>query len=311
MKRRGFIKGSITGAAAASAISAAPAKAQGSDKPGFVLVHGSWHGGWCWDLVEKHLNAAGHMTMAIDLPGHGLNASIPAAFKKRPLDPGAFATEPSAIASIGTDEYADAVLEGAARLEAMGVSSIYAVGHSMGGVPVTFAAAKSPDTFAGLVYLTALAPTPGKPAGAYTVLEEQQAKSKLGPTVMADPAIVGALRIDPRSEDPEYLAIAKEALAADVDDDLLAAVMHLLTPDAPVAMYGEVPEFLPGFETLKRLAIRCTADMTIVPSTMTAIVDDMNAAWPAEPTKVVDLDSSHEAMFSQPEAVANHIMSIV
>ncbi len=36
-----------------------------------VLVHGAWHGAWCWDPVVEGLTRAGIATVAIDLPGHG------------------------------------------------------------------------------------------------------------------------------------------------------------------------------------------------------------------------------------------------
>ncbi|WP_136659002.1 hypothetical protein [Nitratireductor sp. XY-223] len=146
---------------------------------------------------------------------------------------------------------------------------------------------------------------PGKPAGAYLQLEDQQKNSKLGPAIVADPAVIGALRIDTRSTDPEYLALLKEALAADVDDGLLATVMHLLTPDAPVSIYGDAAEFADGFAGIKRTYIRCTQDQTVVPSTGAAIVADMNAAWPSQQTDLVDIEASHEVMFSKPAELAN------
>ena len=37
----------------------------------FVLVHGAWHGGWCWRRVENHLRAAGHAVFAPTLSGLG------------------------------------------------------------------------------------------------------------------------------------------------------------------------------------------------------------------------------------------------
>jgi pimeloyl-ACP methyl ester carboxylesterase len=37
----------------------------------FVLVHGSWHGGWCFDAVKALLEAEGHEVIAPDLPGMG------------------------------------------------------------------------------------------------------------------------------------------------------------------------------------------------------------------------------------------------
>ncbi|HPU51421.1 MAG TPA: alpha/beta fold hydrolase, partial [Burkholderiaceae bacterium] len=38
-------------------------------KPAFVLVHGAWHGGWCWADVTAFLQAAGHRVFAPSLTG--------------------------------------------------------------------------------------------------------------------------------------------------------------------------------------------------------------------------------------------------
>ena len=299
-----------TTAVAASVVTAC--SDEGADRgTGFVLVHGSWHGGWCWGLVERTLNDNGHITVAIDLPGHGLDAAIPASFRTRPLDTAAFATEVSGLAGIGIDEFADAVVEGAARLRNAGARKVFAVGHSMGGIPITFAAAKDPDEFDGLIYVAALAPTPGKPAGAYLELPDQNENSLIGGVIKADPATVGALRMDPRSTDAAYLTGVKQALAADVNDARLATVMHLLTPDAPVAIYGELAEFPDEFAGLKRSYIRCSNDRTVMPSTGAAMVADMNMAWPQSPTGLLDIDSSHEVMFSKPDELARLIMASV
>ncbi len=37
----------------------------------FVLIHGAWHGAWCWDKVARLLTQHGHKVHAFDLPGHG------------------------------------------------------------------------------------------------------------------------------------------------------------------------------------------------------------------------------------------------
>ncbi len=39
----------------------------------FVLVHGAWHGGWCWEKVVPLLKKEGHEVVVVDLPGHGDN----------------------------------------------------------------------------------------------------------------------------------------------------------------------------------------------------------------------------------------------
>lgn len=308
IKRRSVLKGAALLPVVATSATAATAGGHGG-KSAFILVHGSWHGAWCWGLVEPLLEAAGHMSIAIDLPGHGLNARNPAAFTQRPLDPAAFATEPSNLAAIPTADYAAAVTDAATRARAAGAERVVAVGHSMGGLPVTYAAAGEPKLFDDVIYVAALAPTPGKPAGAYLAGEDQAANSKIGNVIMADPATIGALRMDPRSEDANYLAGAKEAFAADLDDALLAQVMHLLTPDAPVAFYGDVAEFAEGFAGLKRTYIRCSQDNIVVASTGAAIVSDFNAAYPQSVTSLVDIDTSHEAMFGAPVALANALIA--
>ena len=37
----------------------------------FVLIHGAWHGGWCWDKTVPLLEKRGHTVLAPDLLGHG------------------------------------------------------------------------------------------------------------------------------------------------------------------------------------------------------------------------------------------------
>ncbi len=308
MERRTLLRMALAPMAAGSLAGAAHAERH-DGRTAFVLVHGSWHGGWCWGLVEPLLQAAGHLTVALDLPGHGLNARNPAAFGTRPLDRAAFAEEISPLAGIPTADYALAVQNAAARARALGAGRIVAVAHSMGGVPATFAAADRPDLFDAIVYLAALAPVPGKPAGAYLASEDQAGNSVMDALLMADPAVIGAVRIDPRSEDPGYLASFREALAADVPEGLLAQVMHMLTPDAPAAMYGKAPEFAEGFGALRRSYIRCSRDRVVVASTPEAVVADLNAAFPDNPAALLDLDASHEAMFGAPEALADMIMS--
>src|SRR5262245_2387154 len=35
----------------------------------FILIHGAWHGGWCWERLVPVLTAEGHHVLAPDLPG--------------------------------------------------------------------------------------------------------------------------------------------------------------------------------------------------------------------------------------------------
>lgn len=40
----------------------------------FILVHGAWQGGWCWEMLATRLRKKGHHVSTPDLPGHGANA---------------------------------------------------------------------------------------------------------------------------------------------------------------------------------------------------------------------------------------------
>ena len=99
----------------------------------FALVHGAWHGGWCWDRVVQELEARGHRAIAPDLP-----CDVPAA---------------------DADAYADAVVRALADVD----EPVVVVGHSQGGITIPLVAARRPVE--RLVFLAALVPQPGRTLG--------------------------------------------------------------------------------------------------------------------------------------------------
>jgi pimeloyl-ACP methyl ester carboxylesterase len=103
----------------------------------FLLVHGSWHGAWCWEKIVPRLTAMGHKAITIDLPGNG-NDKTP-------------------WWRVTMSAYARAVRE-AARPH----GRVVLVGHSMGGVVITQAANQEPELFQGLIYVCAFVPKRGE-----------------------------------------------------------------------------------------------------------------------------------------------------
>jgi pimeloyl-ACP methyl ester carboxylesterase len=95
------------------------------------LIHGAWHGRWCWEKLVPKLEIKGHRVVARDLPGLGLDRT-PAA-------------------EITLERYTDAVCDALAK-EA---EPVVLVGHSMGGVVISEAAERMPEKIKALVYLTA------------------------------------------------------------------------------------------------------------------------------------------------------------
>lgn len=95
----------------------------------FLLVHGSCHGAWCWRDLVPALAGLGHDVAAIDLPGHGSDATPPE--------------------EITLDLYASRIADALAGMPA----PAFLVGHSAGGAAIGAAAEVAPERIAHLVYL--------------------------------------------------------------------------------------------------------------------------------------------------------------
>ena len=106
----------------------------------FVLVHGSWHGGWCWKRLTPLLRAAGHEVYAPTLAGLG---------------------ERSHTLSQGIDLETH-VMDVVNLMQFEDLKEVILVGHSMGGMVIVGAADASPDRVRHLVYLDAVTPGDGQ-----------------------------------------------------------------------------------------------------------------------------------------------------
>src|SRR5262245_10988066 len=68
--RRTALAGAVVGAGVA-AVSGGTAFAQSGTRKTFVLIHGAYHGGWCWRRVADLLEKEGHKVYAPSLTGCG------------------------------------------------------------------------------------------------------------------------------------------------------------------------------------------------------------------------------------------------
>jgi pimeloyl-ACP methyl ester carboxylesterase len=108
----------------------------------FVLVHGGWHGGWCWKRVTPLLRAAGHEVYTPTLTGFGERVHL-----ARP--------------EIGLETHIQDVL---GVLEYEDLADVVLVGHSFGGMVITSVADRRPERIAHVVYLDAQIPQDGQSA---------------------------------------------------------------------------------------------------------------------------------------------------
>ncbi|MGU7784152.1 alpha/beta fold hydrolase [Burkholderia sp. PU8-34] len=288
---------------------ASPASPQ-SAHPVFVLVHGAWQGAWCYAHVAAALAARGHLSIARDLPAHGINARFPASYFKRPLDKEAFATEPSPVANTTLDDYASQVMQAVDDAYALGHGKVVLVGHSMGGLAITAAAERMPEKIAKIVYLAAFMPASGVPGLDYVRAPENEGEM-LGQLMLASPRAAGALRMDPRSDDTAYRATAKRALFDDVSQAEYEAIANLMSCDVPAAPFATaIPTTAARWGAIDRHYIKCLQDRVILPALQQRFIDEADAFAPDNPTHVHQLDSSHSPFVSQPAVLAGVLTDI-
>jgi pimeloyl-ACP methyl ester carboxylesterase len=104
----------------------------------FALIHGAWHGAWCWEPLIPELERRGHRTVAVDLP-----CDDPAATT---MDNAKLMVDALAAAGVADDD-----------------DDVVVVGHSLGGVTAVMVPSLRPVR--KVVFLTALIPRPGRSLG--------------------------------------------------------------------------------------------------------------------------------------------------
>lgn len=106
----------------------------------YVLVHGAWHGGWCWQRVTPLLRAAGHEVLTPTLTGLGERSHL-------------------ANPEIDLNTHVQDVVN---VLEYEDLRNVILVGHSYGGMVITGVAERAADRLAHVVYLDAFVPQDGQ-----------------------------------------------------------------------------------------------------------------------------------------------------
>jgi pimeloyl-ACP methyl ester carboxylesterase len=276
---------------------------------GIVLVHGAWHDHHTWDNVLPLLASADIVAKAVDLPGAGVHAARPVSFGTRPLDPIAFGTEPSPNAGVMQAERTKAVVAAVREVNATTGGKAIIVGHSLGGLTVSPVVEAIHDEISAVVYLTAFMLSPGM-AGVQMIMHELMSRALVPGLFLADPAKVGALRIDVRSEDPEYVARTKQAFFADLTDDQFEAARRHLHPDEPAQVAG-VPSAVSKdkFGQVARHYIECLADNAITLEGQREMIRLMDEAMENK-TIVHSLNSSHSPFHSMPSSLVQILSSI-
>ena len=110
----------------------------------FVLVHGAWHGGWCWNKVTPLLRKTGAEVFVPTLSGLGEKAHL--AQRMDPLD-------------IDLDLHVQDVIR---LLEYEDLQQVILVGHAYAGMVITGVAEECHGRIAHLVYVNGVVPSDGE-----------------------------------------------------------------------------------------------------------------------------------------------------
>jgi len=241
---------------------------QEPDVTDIVLVHGAWHGAWCWDLVRPLLEGEGLRVHAITLPGLAERAD-------------------ELSAEIGLQDHIDDAVR---QIAALDLNQFTLVGHSYGGMVITGVADALRSQIAHIVYLDAALPKDGEtmlsygaPRPAEAIAGAEAAMRGLAPDgIGMDPFPPSVLGIP---EDHErYDWVAKNLTAH-----------PLKTWLDPIALANGGADGLPGTYIL------CTDPM--LAQTQFAWVADQKRDAPG--WDVVELATGHDAMITEPHRLAS------
>ncbi|PTR09274.1 MULTISPECIES: alpha/beta fold hydrolase [unclassified Novosphingobium] len=237
---------------------------------GFVLIHGSWHGGWCFDTVAAILAARGHTVVAPTLPGMGGTAEE--------------------MAAVTLEDWGDFAAQHCADLKArLGGAPVVLGGHSRGGLVVSTAAERHPEAMDSLAYICAMM----LPAG----LSRAEFKEIVGPNAPFE-AIIKPLHgsiatvIDP-------LDGAGDVFAQLSPPDAVAAVLPRLMAEPSEPRRQKIVVTPERWGSKPRTYVECTQDRTIP-------IDSQRRMIAMSPgAQVITLEADHSPYLSMPEALAD------
>ena len=218
----------------------------------YMLIHGAWHGAWCWKKVVPLLENKDHKVIVPDLPGHGED--------KRP------------IAEITLQAYTDRLCQ---ILDEQS-EPVILVGHSMGGVVITQVAEYRPERIEKLVYVTGFLLQNGE-----FLLQHAEPDTE----ALVLPNLI-------MSEDQSHATIREEALKeifyADCIDEDVEFAKSRLVPQAAAPFATPVSTTDENFGRVPRAYISCLQDKAISPS----IQETFYTALPCEKVISMDTSHS-------------------
>ncbi|AEW98375.1 alpha/beta hydrolase [Streptantibioticus cattleyicolor] len=236
----------------------------------YLLVHGAWHSGPCWDRVVPLLESAGHRVFAPSLTGLGE--------RKHLRGP-----------EVGLDTHVDDVV---GLITGEDLDEVVLVGHSYAGLVISSAANDVPDRVGHLVYLEAMVPEHGE--SAVDVMPVTQG------------VIDRAVNCEPGWLVPPLPELPPPAGLFGVTDPADAAWLRSMLSDQPVrCLQQPVRLDNPAVDAIPRTHIHCTVRPEGFPRRPVPATQPNGT-----PAQVWELATGHDAMVTAPDELAALLLKL-
>jgi pimeloyl-ACP methyl ester carboxylesterase len=189
----------------------------------FLLIHGAWHGAWCWHKLVPRLEKFGHTVIAPDLPSLGRDRT------------------PVKRVSLTTWR------ESVCRIVDSAPEPVFLVGHSRGGIVISEVAEHRPERVRTLVYLSAFLLRDGE-----CLFDLASHPESLVPPnmVMSDDKSSSMVRDD----------ALREVFYGECSDDDVALARLCLQPEPTVPLATPVRITAANYGTVPRVYVECARD---------------------------------------------------
>jgi pimeloyl-ACP methyl ester carboxylesterase len=218
----------------------------------FLLVHGAWHGAWCWHKLVPRLEKAGHVVVAPDLPGMGRD--------RTPVNRVSLATWRKHVCGVVDELPGPVVL----------------VGHSRGGIVISEVAEHRPERIQALVYLCAFLPRNGE--SLFDLAGQDESSLVPGNMVMSEDKSSSTMRTE----------VLREAFYGECSGDDVALARLCVQPEPTLPLATPVKLSAENFGRVPRVYIECLRDRAIPP----ALQRQMHSASPCQRLLALDTDHS-------------------
>ncbi len=194
-------------------------------KKQIILIHGAWHGGWCWDGVIKELEKAGHTVTAPTMPGHHKTDDR---------------------SKIRLKDYIDKIKATAAKA----AGPVVLVGHSSAGFLIQSVAADIPEKIDHLIFNNAF------------ILPHGKCQFDIVPPDVAK-GMTAAAAASPDNCVPVLEEFVRNTLMADAGKEKQDELISRLVPQ-PIALFT-TPVDLKGFDSggFKKTVLFCKKDVSL------------------------------------------------